>query len=106
MVKTKRVAFASDPLQNSRPESSASKNPTGKEVLRGEGRGLIGGAGGVWVSGLTLVGAGVAVFPCGDDKRPLTKRGFKDATVDPDIVHEWWSHWPDALIGVPTGKFV
>lgn len=44
------------------------------------------------------------VFPCGSDKRPLTKRGFIDASQDPTIVKKWWTRWPKALIGVPTGN--
>jgi Bifunctional DNA primase/polymerase, N-terminal len=47
------------------------------------------------------------VFPCRQDKAPLTQRGFKDATTDSDTITKWWTNWPDALIGVPTGeKFV
>jgi bifunctional DNA primase/polymerase-like protein len=54
-----------------------------------------------------LADRGVAVFPCGADKRPLTKNGFKDASVDPAQVKDWWRRHPDALVGVPTGeKFV
>jgi bifunctional DNA primase/polymerase-like protein len=61
----------------------------------------------LWISALKLARKGIAVFPCGPDKRPLTPNGFKDATCDPDVVHEWWTQFPDALIGVPTGiKFV
>jgi len=44
------------------------------------------------------------VFPCGKDKRPLTRHGFKDATTDNGQVRRWWSSFPDALIGVPTGS--
>jgi putative DNA primase/helicase len=56
---------------------------------------------------LALARRGVPVFPCGDSKGPLTPRGFKDATADPDQIREWWSRWSNALIGVPTGiKFV
>jgi Bifunctional DNA primase/polymerase, N-terminal len=52
---------------------------------------------------LKLARKGVAVFPCGNDKRPLTRHGFKDATIDGATVNDWWTCWPDALIGVPTG---
>jgi Bifunctional DNA primase/polymerase, N-terminal len=53
---------------------------------------------------LVLARRGVAVFPCrADNKAPLTPHGFKDASIDPDPITTWWSRWPDALIGVPTG---
>jgi Bifunctional DNA primase/polymerase, N-terminal len=61
----------------------------------------------MWVEALRLARQGTLIFPCGEDKRPLTPRGFKDAITNPDLVHEWWTQWPEALIGVPTGdKFV
>lgn len=48
--------------------------------------------------------AGVAVFPCvPGDKRPLTSHGFRDASADPHRVARWWSRWPGANIGLPTG---
>jgi Bifunctional DNA primase/polymerase, N-terminal len=43
------------------------------------------------------------VFPCDNDKRPFTAHGFKDASNDPDLIRKWWTRWPNALIGVPTG---
>ena len=43
------------------------------------------------------------VFPCDNDKRPFTAHGFKDASTDPDVIRRWWTRWPNALIGVPTG---
>ena len=43
------------------------------------------------------------VFPCDNDKRPFTAHGFKDASTDSDVIRRWWTRWPDALIGVPTG---
>lgn len=52
----------------------------------------------------SLAAAGVPVFPCEPDgKRPLTRRGFLDATSDPGQVTAWWSRTPDANIGLPTG---
>lgn len=58
---------------------------------------------------LKLACHGVPVFPCRADKVPLVKLGpgFKDATTNPDLIKEWWSKWPDALVSVRTGiKFV
>ena len=46
---------------------------------------------------------GWPVFPCRPDKRPYTTHGFKDASRDPEQIKEWWSRWPDALVGLPTG---
>jgi hypothetical protein len=48
---------------------------------------------------------GLSVFPCKvADKTPYTTHGFKDATADPERIRRWWSQWPNALIGVPTGS--
>lgn len=59
---------------------------------------------------LAFAKRGWPVFPCNpaaDDpkgaKRPLTEHGLKDATTDAATIHEWWTRWPDALIGLPTG---
>lgn len=52
----------------------------------------------------SLAAAGVPVFPCVvEGKRPLTRRGFLDASSDPEHVADWWSRTPDANIGIPTG---
>lgn len=48
---------------------------------------------------------GWPIFPLKPLKKiPLTVRGFKDATTDSRTIHEWWARWPDANIGLPTGK--
>ncbi|WP_415854302.1 bifunctional DNA primase/polymerase [Sinomonas sp. G460-2] len=48
--------------------------------------------------------AGAPVFPCAPGgKRPLTARGFHDATADAGRVVSWWRRWPGANIGMPTG---
>jgi len=53
---------------------------------------------------LTYAARGWYVFPCGDDKRPLTAHGFKDATTDADQVKAWWRRWPRAAIGLDCGR--
>ncbi|MCP4885004.1 MAG: AAA family ATPase [Planctomycetaceae bacterium] len=47
---------------------------------------------------------GYPVFPCGNGKSPvpLTKRGFKDASADPEQIEAWWKQYPDANIGLAT----
>jgi Bifunctional DNA primase/polymerase, N-terminal len=52
---------------------------------------------------LYLACHGNPVFPCAQDKRPLTASGFKDATTDVDTIQAWWRDFPDALLGVPAG---
>lgn len=45
------------------------------------------------------------VFPCHPEtKKPLTPHGFKDATDNAETIRQWWTRWPDAMIGVPTGE--
>ena len=44
------------------------------------------------------------VFPCNPlDKKPLTAHGFKDATTDEAQIRAWWTRWPNAMVGAPTG---
>ncbi len=54
---------------------------------------------------LSMAKNGIPVFPLiPNDKKPLTKHGFKDATTDPEQIKAWWAETPDANIGMPTGK--
>lgn len=47
---------------------------------------------------------GWPVFPLrAGEKRPATRRGFKDATTDMERIGAWWSRYPDHNIGLPTG---
>lgn len=56
------------------------------------------------VAARSLASAGVPVFPCMvGGKRPLTRRGFLDASSDAAQVAAWWSRAPNANIGIPTG---
>ncbi|GFO61933.1 hypothetical protein GMST_42580 [Geomonas silvestris] len=48
---------------------------------------------------------GIAVFPLRPNaKTPITSNGFKDATVDVGVINEWWTKFPMANIGIPTGE--
>lgn len=37
-------------------------------------------------------------------KHPRTPHGFKDASLEESEIDSWWQRWPDANIGIPTGK--
>ena len=54
---------------------------------------------------LSYTRRGIPVFPCEPSgKRPLTYSGFWDATTEEGHVRAWWSRWPSANVGIPTGK--
>jgi putative DNA primase/helicase len=46
---------------------------------------------------------GWRVFPC-HRKTPLIRKFSQKASIDPDVIAEWWRDWPRAWIGVPTGR--
>lgn len=39
-----------------------------------------------------------------EGKLPLTEHGVKDATTNPDQIRAWWSKWPNANVGIATGR--
>lgn len=44
------------------------------------------------------------IFPLQErDKKPKTANGYKDASLNPQHIHQWWTMWPNANIGMPTG---
>jgi hypothetical protein len=51
---------------------------------------------------VAYAGRGLPVFPC-NGKVPLTEHGFQDASADMETVLAWWTRWPEAAIGIPTG---
>ncbi len=54
---------------------------------------------------LARAAQGLPVFPCvPGGKEPLTRRGHLDATTDPEQIRAWWTRWPTANIGIPTGE--
>src|SRR5262249_15085341 len=53
---------------------------------------------------LALAYKGLAVFPCRPrDKRPATASGLKDATLDLEVIRQWWRQEPQFNIGIATG---
>jgi Bifunctional DNA primase/polymerase, N-terminal len=74
---------------------------------------------GVLGHALAYAATGWPVFPCRPDdpscpavaepgarcecKAPLTVHGFKDATTDPAMIHEWWGQLPAANVAIATG---
>ncbi|MCH1982468.1 DUF927 domain-containing protein [Ruminococcus sp. OA3] len=60
---------------------------------------------------LSYAKMGLAVFPIqswGNTekafKKPLTKNGFQNASMDPEQIKRWWAEWPNANIGIALGK--
>lgn len=60
---------------------------------------------------LTYAEHGLKVFPCRekDDgdykaKAPYIAGGFKSASDDPQQIRQWWAKFPNALIGLVTGR--
>lgn len=49
---------------------------------------------------LDWAAAGVPVFPTGEDKRPLTKNGHKDASTDPDTITRMFEQAGSRLHGI------
>jgi Bifunctional DNA primase/polymerase, N-terminal len=45
--------------------------------------------------------AGMAIFPCGNDKRPLLKEWLAKATTNEKTIQRWWLKHSDALVGLP-----
>jgi hypothetical protein len=47
---------------------------------------------------------GIPVFPCSPkNKSPMVNGGFHSATTDANQIKAWWTKWPKAMIGMPTG---
>jgi putative DNA primase/helicase len=58
----------------------------------------------VLATALTLAQKHMAVFPCRPrTKWPATANGLKDATVDLDVIRQWWHANPNYNVAIATG---
>jgi hypothetical protein len=49
--------------------------------------------------------SGKPVFPCNPEtKAPFISGGFKRATTDQLVIAKWATKYPNAMVGIPTGK--
>lgn len=56
---------------------------------------------------LAYAAAGWPTFPLRPGgKVPATRRGFHDASTDPDVIEQWWTRMPGANVGIATGRLV
>lgn len=70
---------------------------------------------------LEMAAKGIAILPCHTPdregkcscrradcrsvgKHPRTTDGLTSATIDTDLIRQWWSRWPDANPGARTGR--
>lgn len=53
---------------------------------------------------LDLAAEGYFVIPLGPNKRPLVKGWQDKATDDARQIGRWWTKWPDAMPGLPSGE--
>lgn len=57
---------------------------------------------------LALSEQGMYCFPVNhtadNEKKPYTPNGHLDATLDPNVLMDWWVKWPNAQVGVACGK--
>ena len=57
---------------------------------------------------LALSEQGMYCFPVNhtadNEKKPYTPNGHLDATLDPNVLMDWWAKWPNAQVGVACGK--
>ena len=49
---------------------------------------------------IELIDKGFVVFPCKEDKTPLTSTGFKVATDEKLTVEDWAKTWPHANVAI------
>src|SRR5688572_8678748 len=54
---------------------------------------------------LLYAAAGWPVFPLAG-KVPRTPHGVYNASADGHVIRAWWRRWPNANIGLPTGKLI
>lgn len=100
-----------------RPTTTNNTISTPAPTAASSGRAVAPGAGGgplpqtMLKAALAYAKQGIPVFPCrerGDAKHkvkaPYVDGGFKAATTDANMIRQWWRQWPNAMIGMPTGK--
>ena len=59
----------------------------------------------MYTAAVEYINRGLAVFPLEKGgKKPITRNGCNDATTDAAQVKAWWQQYPEANIGIATGK--
>ena len=55
---------------------------------------------------IELIDKGFVVFPCKEDKTPLTSTGYKAATDEKLTVEDWAKTWPNANVAIACASAV
>lgn len=62
---------------------------------------------------LALASEGIYVFPASAtwnqaagklDKKPLIVGWQQAASIDPKLIEQWWSNFPEAIVGIELGR--
>lgn len=85
------IMYNSEHFQDAQSPDNDTGNVTGKQPS-------------LLKAALSWAELGYVIFPCKENKTPHISGGFKAASKDREQICSWWADWPNALIGMPTGK--
>lgn len=53
---------------------------------------------------LAYAKCGYSIFPVNNQKKPLVSNGFKDSSIDEEVIKAWWQKFPSANVAIDCQK--